>query len=62
MRLCGDTEIHGTGAPLGCQVRWLTFSALQCRGFRGLRLWADDSQTVNLVIAHPIGLPTDELW
>lgn len=38
MRLRGDTEIHGTAAPLGCQVRRLHLRRGQCRGFRGVRL------------------------
>jgi hypothetical protein len=62
MRLRGDTEIHGTAAPLGCQVRKLQLRRGQCRGFRGVQLWADGSQSVNLVIAHPIGLPVEEPW
>ncbi len=62
MRLRGDTEIHGTAAPLGCQVRRLHLRRGQFRGFRGVRLWADGSQTVNLVIAHPTGLPVEEPW
>jgi hypothetical protein len=62
MRLRGDTEIHGTAAPLGCQVRKLQLRRGQCRGFRGVRLWADGSQSVNLVIAYPTGLPVEEPW
>jgi hypothetical protein len=62
MRLRGDTEIHGTAAPLGCQVRRLRLQRGECRGFRGVWLWADGSQTVNLVIAHPTGLPVEEPW
>ena len=62
MRLRGDTEIHGTAAPLGCQVRRLHLRRGQCRGFRGVRLWTDGSQSVNLVIAHPTGLPVEEPW
>jgi len=62
MRLRGDTEIHGTAAPLGCQVRKLQLRRGQCRGFRGVRLWADGSQSVNLVIVHPTGLPVEEPW
>lgn len=62
MRLRGDTEIQGTAAPLGCQVRKLQLRRGQCRGFRGVRLWADGSQSVNLVIAHPTGLPVEEPW
>ena len=61
MRLRGDTEIHGTAAPRGCQVRKLQLRRGQCRGFRGVRLWADGSQSVNLVIAHPTGLPVEAL-
>jgi hypothetical protein len=62
MRLRGDTEIHGTAAPLGCQVRKLHLRRGQCRGFRGVRLWADGSQSANLVLAHPTGLPVEEPW
>ena len=62
MRLRGDTEIHGTAAPLGCQVRRLHLRRGQCRGFRGVRLWTDGSQSVNLVIAYPTGLPVEEPW
>jgi hypothetical protein len=62
MRLRGDTEIHGTAAPFGCQVRKLQLRRGQCRGFRGMRLWVDGSQSVNLVIAHLTGLPVEEPW
>ena len=62
MRLRGDTEIHGTAAPLGAQVRRLRLRRGHCRGFRGVRLWADGSQTVNLLLAHPTGLPVEEPW
>ena len=62
MRLPGDTEIHGTAAPLGCQVRRLRLRRGQCRGFRNVRLWADGSHTANLVLAHPTGLPVEEPW
>jgi hypothetical protein len=62
MRLPGDTEIHGTAAPLGCQVRRLRLRRGQCRGFRNIRLWADGSCTANLVLAHPTGLAVEEPW
>jgi len=62
MRLRGDSEIHGTAAPLGCQVRRLRLCRGQCRGFRCVRLWADGNQTVNLVLAHPTSLPVEEPW
>ncbi len=53
MRLPGDTEIHGTAALLGCQVRRLRLRCGQCRGFRNVRLWAEGSHTANLLLAHP---------
>jgi hypothetical protein len=62
MRLPGDTEIHGTAAPLGCQVRRLRLRRGQCRGFRSIRLWADGSCTANLLLAHPTGLAVEEPW
>jgi hypothetical protein len=62
MRLPGDTEIHGTAAPLGCQVRRLRLRRGQCRGFRNVRLWADGSHIANLVLAHPTGLAVEEPW
>lgn len=62
MRLRGDTEIHGTAAPLGCQVRRLRLRRGECRGFRGVRLWSDGSQTASLVLAHPTGLAVEEPW
>ena len=62
MRLSGDTEIHGTAAPLGCKVRRLHLHRGECRGFRVVRLCADGTQTVNLVLAHPTGLPVAEPW
>ena len=62
MRLPGDTEIHGTAAPLGCQVRRLRLRRGQCRGFRNVRLWADGSHTANLLLAHPTGLAVEEPW
>jgi hypothetical protein len=57
MPLMRDTEIHGTAAPLGCQVRPLHLRRGPCRSFRGVRLWADGSQSVHLVIAisHAVG-------
>ena len=32
----------------------------ECHGFRGVQLLSDDSQSMNLVIAHHIGLPVVE--
>jgi hypothetical protein len=62
MRLPGDTEIHGTAAALGCEVRRLRLRRGQCRGFRNVRLWADGSHTANLLLAHPTGLAVEEPW
>jgi hypothetical protein len=53
MRLRGDTEIQGTAAPLGCQVRRLHLRRGECRRFRNVRFWADGSQSVNLVLGPP---------
>jgi hypothetical protein len=57
MRLPGDTGIHGTTAPLGCQVRRLRLRRSQYRGFQNVRLGADDSHTANRLLAHPTGRP-----
>jgi hypothetical protein len=62
MRLRGDSEIHGTAAPLGCQVRRLRLRRGECRCFRGVRIWVDGSQIVNLLLAYPTGLAVDEPW
>lgn len=57
MRLRADTWIHGTAAPMGCEVRRLRLPRGHCRGFRDVRLWAEGSQKANLLLAHPSGLP-----
>jgi hypothetical protein len=62
MRLRGDTEIHGTAAPLGCQVRRLRLNRGDCRGFRNVRLWGDGCQRANLVLARPVGIGETEPW
>ena len=62
MRLPGDTEISGTAAPLGCQVRRLRLRHGECRGFRDVRLWADGAHTANLLLAHPTSLAVEEPW
>ncbi|MGA0909275.1 MAG: transposase, partial [Burkholderiaceae bacterium] len=62
MRLRGDAEIHGTAAPLGCQVRRLRLRHGDCRGFRGVRLWADGQRRANLVLARPVGIKASEPW
>lgn len=62
MRLRADTWIHGTAAPMGCEVRRLRLPRGHCRGFQGVQLWAEGSQRANLLLAHPTGLPVDEPW
>ena len=62
MRLRGDTEIHGTTAPLGCQVCRLRLPQGHCRGLRAVRLWSDGCQRANLVLARPIGIAASEAW
>jgi hypothetical protein len=43
-------------------VRRLRLRGGQCRGFRGIQLWADGSHTANLLLAHPTGLAVEEPW
>ena len=62
MRLRSDTWIHGTAAPMGCEVRRLRLPRGYCRGFRDVRLWGDGSQRANLLLAFPTGLPVEEPW
>lgn len=62
MRLRGDSEIHGTAAPLGCHVSRLPLSHGECRGLRNIRIWADGGQQANVLITHPKGLPVNEPW
>ena len=62
MRLRGDTWIHGTTAPMGCEVRRLRLPRGHCRGFQDVRLWADGSTRANLLLAYPSGLAIDEPW
>ncbi len=62
MRLRGDAEIHGTAAPLGCQVRRLRLPRGHCRGFRDVQLWGDGQRRANLVLARPVGIKASEPW
>ena len=59
MRLSADTWIHGTAAPMGCEVRRLRLPRGHCRGFRGVRLW-DGGHQPNLVLARPVGITAAE--
>ena len=62
MRLKSDTIAYRVGAPLGCEVRKMRLGKGLCRGFRDAQIWTRDSRRVNLVLARPIGLPTNEPW
>lgn len=61
MRLRSDTWIHGTAAPMGCEVRRLRLPRGHCRGFHDVRLW-DGGQRANLLLARPIGITAVEPW
>lgn len=62
MRLPADTIIHGTAAPLGCQVRRLRLPLGYCRGLENVQLWSKGQQNVNLLLANPAGIKIDEPW
>ena len=62
MRLRGDTEIHGTAALMGCEVRRLRLPRGHCRGFRDVQLWGDGCHQANLVLARPVGIKASEPW
>jgi hypothetical protein len=62
MRLRGDTPVHGTAAPLGCEVRRLRLGRGHCRGFHNVELWGTRGQRANLLLAHPSGVSVDEPW
>ena len=62
MRLRADTWIHGTAAPMGCEVRRLRLACGHCRGFRDVQLWGDGCQRANLVLAWPVGIKASEPW
>jgi hypothetical protein len=62
MRLRSDTWIHGTAAPMGCEVRRLRLPRGHCRGFRAVQLWGDGSQRANLLLARPVGIKASEPW
>jgi len=61
MRLRADTWIHGTAAPMGCEVRRLRLPRGHCRGFRNVQLW-DGGRRANLVLARPVGITAAEPW
>ena len=59
MRLRADTWIHGTAAPMGCEVRRLRLPRGHCRGFRDVQLW-ECGHRANLVLARPVGITAAE--
>lgn len=61
MRLRGETWIHGTAAPMGCEVWQLRLSCDHCRGFRDLRTW-DGSRRVNPVMARHVDITAANPW
>jgi hypothetical protein len=62
MRICSDTWINGTAAPMGCEVRRLKLPRGNFRGFQDVRLWVSGKQKTNLLLAYPTGIPVDEPW
>jgi hypothetical protein len=60
--LPADTIIHGTAAPLGCQVRRLRLPLGYCRGLKNVQPWSKSQQNVNLLLANPAGIKIDEPW
>ena len=60
MRLRADTWIHGTAAPMGCQVRRLRLPRLHCRSFRDVSLWVESIHRAHLLLAFPTGLAVTE--
>jgi hypothetical protein len=62
MRLKSDTIAYGIGAPLGCEVRKVRLGKGLCRGFRNAQIWTRDSRRVNLLLARPTGLSTNDPW
>jgi hypothetical protein len=62
MRICSDTWINGTAAPMGCEVRNLQLPRGHFRSFQNVRLWVSGNQKANLLLAYPTGIPVDEPW
>ncbi len=62
MCLKSDTIAYRVGVPLGCEVRKVRLGEGLCHGFRDAQIWTRDSRRVNLLLARPTGLPTNEPW
>jgi hypothetical protein len=62
MRICSDTWINGTAAPMGCEVRRLQLPRGHFRNFQDGRIWVSGEQKTNLLLAYPTGVPVDEPW
>jgi hypothetical protein len=61
-RIAVSPAIHGSAAPLGCQVRRLRLLLGYCRGLQNVQLWSKGRQNVNLLLANPAGIKIDEPW
>ena len=62
MRLKSDPIAYGVGALRGCEVRKVRLGKGLCRGFRNAQIWTRDSRRVNLLLARPTGLSTNDPW
>jgi hypothetical protein len=62
MRLKSDTITYRVGASLGCEVRKVRLVKGLCRSLRAAQIWSRDSRRVDLLLARPTGLPTNEPW
>jgi hypothetical protein len=62
MRICSDTWINGTAAPMGCELRRLQGPCAHFRRFQDGQLWVSGNQKANLLLNYPTGIPVDEPW
>ena len=58
----GPLPGHTLYLALATTMLWYRFGVVTRRSTAPLRPWADGSQSVNVVIAHPTGLPVEEPW
>jgi hypothetical protein len=59
IRLRAETWIHGTAAPMGCEVRRLHLPLGHCRGFSAVQLW-DGGHRAKLLLARSVGITASE--